>query len=159
MIQIVKPVAGILEFNTGFYLQILDGITEELARQGVVSGSNPVLWIAGHLANSRYALMGSYFNGPDYERADLFARGTTYSPDTNYPDLSVFKDDWSKAGEDLSTALENMDELTALKEIETKFPLKEQNVLNALAFFQMHESYHIGQLGYLRTALGLERVV
>ncbi len=39
------------------------------------------------------------------------------------------------------------------------FPGGDPSVLGALAFLSLHESYHLGQLGYLRRLLGREGVV
>ena len=45
------------------------------------------------------------------------------------------------------------------KEPEGKFPIKQPGVLGALAFLALHDSYHLGQLGYLRKVLGHPGVV
>lgn len=43
-------------------------------------------------------------------------------------------------------------------ELPQPFPIEEQNILGGVSFLAEHESYHIGQMGYLRVQLGYKLI-
>jgi uncharacterized damage-inducible protein DinB len=48
-----------------------------------------------------------------------------------------------------------MNESKLQEKVRFKFPIEDNTKFGALTFMVQHETYHIGQLGILRRALGL----
>ncbi len=156
MENIISSTAEIFSFNTGFFLSNLDGFGEKEARTQINNGVNPVLWIAGHNVYSRYIVNRLAGVNAEYPSEELFKMGAIYNPDAKYPSIETIKEEWSKISESMMETLDNMDETSLLKDCPHKFPVKENTTISGICFMLMHESYHIGQIGYIRKALGLK---
>ena len=134
--------------------RILDGFAGEDWRTGP-EGSNPALWILGHLLTERRHLCRELgMDEPVVERDSVFGRGT--KPEGVPEDVS---------GEDLAAEfqevhgrfvrhLEAMSAEDLEVPIENEYPEMPKTRLGALQFLFLHECYHIGQLGTLRVMLG-----
>ncbi len=154
MNSMIKPLGELFRFNTGFYMDALKDITEKGVHNKVTANSNPMIWIAGHITLSRYTvikLCGESRKSP-YE--ELFIRGSSYQMARKYPSVNELKNEWINTSEIMNTGLMNMDENDLLKDAPFDFPVSENRIINGIAFMFMHESYHIGQLGFIRKALG-----
>lgn len=54
----IAPIAQIFGVSTALYDQALAGLDRKTLLKRPGAASNPLLWIAGHLASSRYGLAG-----------------------------------------------------------------------------------------------------
>ena len=54
--------------------------------------------------------------------------------------------------------LENMTDENAMTEIQNAIPMHEKTIRGGVAFFTWHDSYHVGQIGSIRTNLGLKPI-
>jgi hypothetical protein len=117
--------------------------------------SNHVLWIIGHLATTRGLIVRTLeadHKAPTIDR--LFAGGTPLQEDTAYPSPAVVIDLWRdmalRVDRALRTALASDLERSSPEGV----PTFNGVVSGALAASVFHESYHVGQLGYLTRWLG-----
>ncbi len=146
----LTSVKTILNLNTRLFTNTIEGITEEQCNARMSDHNNPIKWIAAHVVSSRYlflSLLGKPAQSPYQE---LFAKQRPYDPTDVFPSLGDVRKEWAKVSELLKTALASPS-LDALK-MGAPFPLpiEDQTNFGAMAFFAQHESYEIGQLGFLK---------
>jgi uncharacterized damage-inducible protein DinB len=148
-------------FNTNAiaFEKAIEGIPPEqwLARPG--EDSNHLTWIAGHLVVMRALvpkLLGQEWSAP-WEH--VFARGAKLVPPEQYPHPTAIKQAWREVSDKLSATVENVSpELLAKPAPQKDFSL-DGKIGGAIALLSLHETYHVGQLGYLRKWLGHDRAL
>ncbi len=138
--------------NFGAFRAVCRDLSEEEALRRPGGTQSPALWIAGHVAAYRQQLLRKIGGACDVG-IDLLARfGRDTKPDFtgDQPKLAdvtaamsrihaAFVEHLKKAGD-------------AVLAVTTTTPAGA--VLPLISFLHFHESYHLGQLGYLRTWLG-----
>jgi uncharacterized damage-inducible protein DinB len=152
----IAPLAEILTLNQRLFAAALEGVAKADASRRIEGTGNSLLWIAGHVANSRRTLARTAGAKIESYRPDLFGRGALPVAASAYPDLAAIQQAWNEAVEALGVRLEalNAAELRAAPPFNP--PVADKSVLGAMAFLTMHECYHLGQLGYVRRLLGCE---
>lgn len=154
----VVPLHHILQLNTRLFLNCLDEVSDEAARWRPGESSNSLVYVALHLHDARHYL--ARFLG--VTEPDPFAAITSTAEGIQdidiYPSLAEMRTAWME----ISLALEQrfvgltaatLDQPTP--DDAPEFPVNDDSVLGAIAFLLQHESYHIGQLAFLRKLAGL----
>ena len=117
-------------------------------------GSNSIGWVLGHITQSRAGLLSRIGEPVDTGWGDLFKRGAEKRDPSGYPAADEIK----RAGVDVTKRLRGKLETLTEQDLENPFPglerLNVTKVAEALPFFAFHESYHVGQLGYIKKLLG-----
>lgn len=147
------PVAMIFAFNDSFVVQALDGLTQEELWRAPTSHNNPLLWVAGHLVQTRVTVLGLLGEQVDTGWGDLFQRGARIGDVKQYPSGSEIARVMGEISPRLHAALarQSADQLNR----SASLPIPGIKTLgDELAFFALHDSYHIGQLVYIRKGLG-----
>ena len=152
-------VNGIFKTNTDLIKRATDDIRPDdwLLKPG--DGSNHLLWVTGHLIGSRGGAIKTL--GVDWSTpwSALFARGATPAPPEQYPSVDEIRKAWSDVSARLSAALaEAPAEALAKPAPEGKRSL-DGKVGGVVAFLADHETYHVGQICYLRKWLGYGQTV
>lgn len=118
-------------------------------------GSNHLLWIMGHMLVTRAIvprILGQSWSAP-WE--SLFTRGAKpVSPD-RYPSPPELRKAWREVAEKLSASFADAQSETFFKPAKEGSPTLDGTVAGTIGFICLHETYHLGQLGYLRKWLGL----
>lgn len=131
------------------------GITHEesLARSG--SGGNTFNWVLGHIVASRNDILALLGEPPVWSEADAapYVRGSHELASAAARRLEAILADLDRSQERLMARLERVtgEELAATR--------GESTMGKQLAFFQFHETYHVGQTGLLRRLAGKEGVI
>ena len=152
----VAPLFEILRLNTRLYLNVLDGVDDDAAQVRPCASANSLLFIALHVLDGRCfaaRMLGADATHPYQEELDAVQ---SIEEMERFPELDGVRAAWREASEILE---ERLPELTAAELAEkapTEFPVGDGTVLGGAAFLGQHESYHIGQLAYVRRCLGLE---
>jgi uncharacterized damage-inducible protein DinB len=146
-------IAGIFKTNTDLFMRTLKGIPPDrlLAQPG--NDSNHLLWIAGHVVVHRarvLQLLGQEWSAPWEE---LFARGSKLAAAEQYPAIEELVRAWDDVSGRLASSLANAS-AEALGEPVSKGMTLDGKVSGKIAFLSLHETYHVGQMGYLRKWLG-----
>jgi uncharacterized damage-inducible protein DinB len=121
--------------------------------------SNPVLWIVGHMIWSRsrvLAMLGEEWTRP---WLPLFARGATLADDAQYPAPEEMMAAWHDVTAHLTAALDAAPAEALAAPVGEKSPSYDGKVGGMVTFLAFHESYHVGQVAYLRCWLGHDGVV
>jgi uncharacterized damage-inducible protein DinB len=112
-----------------------------------------MLWVAGHLVQTRAMVLGLLGEPVNIGWGDLFERGAKVSDARRYPE----RDEIERVMQDVALRLQTKfasleDEYLAgpaMLELPNATTMADQ-----LAFFALHDSYHAGQMAYIRKSLG-----
>ena len=155
----LSTTTAILATNAAVFDRTVQGISEEKWLAQPSPDSNHLLWIAGHVVVHRakiLKLLGQSWSAP-WE--SLFARGVARSTSEQYPKAEDVLQEWKQMCEDLRAGLANASVEVLTKPASNGGRAFESTVAGTIAFLSFHESYHVGQMGYLRKWLGYGQVV
>ena len=150
----ITPIAYIFAANDGLIRQTLSDLPAEALWQQPGGQGNSIMWIVGHITQTRAGMLSLLGERASTGWGELFRRGAQRQDPSAYPDPQAIK----AAGVELSKQLHT--KLAAITEPELAAPVTTvklpnvNTVVDALAFFAFHEAYHVGQLGYVKKALG-----
>lgn len=142
-------------FNNKFVLNTVKELSPEEWMKRPNDASNHIAWIVGHLIWTRkrvLARLGTEWSAPWLE---LFARGTKVEDQGAYPSSGALMDAWSEVGGLLAGALEHAsEESLAIRVTPPAPPTTDGKVSGLIRFLAWHETYHVGQICYVRGLLG-----
>ena len=146
-------IAGIYKINTDLFRKTIKGIPPErlLARPG--EDSNHLLWIAGHVVVHRAGvlkILGHEWSAP-WEQ--LFVRGAKLTADDQYPGMDELVQSWEDVSSRPESSLGSASPQSLTEPVAKGISL-DGKISGKIAFLALHESYHVGQMGYLRKWLG-----
>lgn len=145
-----------------WFKNALIDFTDEETNKRLNKNMNHVKYIAGHLLNSQYAF--AMIGGVKVERKwdELFAgRGKTKAlDDFPYPSIEEIKKEWEQLYPSVREGLDKLKDDDLNKEIPDS-PLSQSKVFDTTvgdlwAFLNIHQIYHLGQIGILRRGFGKE---
>jgi uncharacterized damage-inducible protein DinB len=151
--------ANIYKRNQEFLAKAIDGLSEEQWQQRPGESSSCALWIVGHIVWARSRAL--QFIGYTWTQPwlNLFARGSKPADADQYPSAAELLDAWEDLCTSLPAALEEVHEDVLSKPVQQPSPSFDGTVGGMISFLAMHESYHVGQVVYLRRLLGHDKVV
>jgi DinB family protein len=155
----LQQISLIYKLNNGVVTRTLDGLSDDEVWQSPPGGGNPIGWILGHLAEYRtslLALLGSPLQTEWQPR--LFGRGAVRGDRRVYPPRASIVSTWN------ATHAAMRDAFAAATAAQLSGPPAIElpgvrTLADQIAFGAFHESYHVGQMGYVRRQLGHSAVV
>jgi len=154
-----RNISGIYKTNTEIVNRAIAGIEPEHWLKQPGDDSNHLLWMLGHVVVHR-GLVLKYL-GVDWDTswAPLFARGAERGDADKYPTTEEMQAAWQQVSATLSAALKEASAEVLNKEA-PKGPLSFDGKLSgSVAFLALHDSYHTGQISFLRKWLGYGQTV
>jgi hypothetical protein len=132
-------------------------VTEAEARRRPDGVRNPMLWLAGHLATYRAAAIDTLGAAPPPRGQSLkcFFGKDVRADEAAWPALASVLEDLGELHTALVARLLTLGEAAFEKTTEVPGGAR----VPAIVFLHFHESYHVGQLGYVRTWLGKSPLV
>jgi hypothetical protein len=137
----------------------LEGVSREDLLRRPHDGSNPLLWIAGHALTSRISLTKICGENIENPWATIFARGASVDANVSYPEASEIIELWDKVTNALMKRLEVLDDEELSSASSFPVPTRDNTKRGAIVFLNYHETYHIGQIAYLRKWLGYSPLI
>ena len=155
----LSTVVPLFRANDSLFHSALDGIAREDLLRRPHDNSNPLIWVAGHAMTSRWSL--TKISGEDMENqwAKMFGRGATVDSKVSYPEASEIVSLWDKVTEKFMSRLEVLEDDELSKPVSFPVPTGDKTRRGAIVFLNYHETYHIGQMAYLRKWLGHSQLV
>jgi uncharacterized damage-inducible protein DinB len=150
----VAPIAFIFQLNDGLIRQTLSDLPAEVLWKRPGGEGNSIMWIVGHVTQTRAGMLSLLGETVSTGWGELFRRGAQRQDPSVYPEPQAIK----AVGIDLTKRVQA--KLASITEEELAAPVTAvklpnvNTVADALAFFAFHEAYHVGQLGYVKKALG-----
>ena len=116
--------------------------------------ANSIHFILGHITGTRYQIAQLLGEHAEFAHEALFDRGVAIKDAAEYPPFSQVKAAWDTISLRMPQVLETATEEQLSGPAPFDPPGMEKNVRGLLSFMAFHESYHIGQISYVRRLLG-----
>ena len=155
----IKPLAFILATNDSLVERSFQGVPDGDLWKRPLPQSNPMLWIFGHMVNTRAQLAKSLGEQIDPGWGDAFSRGAELEDAAGYPSHERIAEAARDVNARLYATLNGLTEADLAKPATRAFTPAVLTIGDQIAFLTMHDTYHVGQLAYVRKALGLPGVV
>jgi uncharacterized damage-inducible protein DinB len=152
-INATGPITVTFSFNEPFVEQALDGLSHEELWRAPTSHNNPILWVAGHVVQTRTTVLQMIGQSVDTGWGTLFDRGAKIGDRSQYPSATEVARVMCEVSPKLRGALAAITEAELMRPASLPIP-GINTLMDELAFFALHESYHVGQLAYIRKSLG-----
>jgi uncharacterized damage-inducible protein DinB len=152
-------IVSIFKANKQLFEKATQGIPPEKWLTRPSNDSNHLLWVAGHIVVHRaiiLKLLGLAWLAP---WAKLFARGAKLLAPEQYPEPGEIQHAWDDVSQKLSASLATVPAEVLAKPAPKESPSFDGTVGGQIAFLCFHETYHVGQMSYLRKWLGYGQVV
>src|SRR6266545_1354400 len=131
-----EPVAFIFKFNNGLISRSMDGLSDQEVWAQLAGVGNPIGWVLGHLTETRGGILRELGVPFDPGWGGKFKRGSMRQEPGAYPSRHEIEAQWQATHH-------------AMRDIPGAVTFGDQ-----LGFYAMHESYHVGQIGFIRKQLG-----
>lgn len=152
-------VAGMFKANTDIINKAIADVSEEHWFKKPGDDSNHLMFVLGHLVVHRGRTLNNL--GIDWNTpwAPLFARGAERVGDAEYPSIDEMRAAWKQVSAELSAVLREPNVEVLAKDAPKGPPSFDGKLTGTIAFFAFHDTYHVGQVSYLRKWLGYGQTV
>ena len=147
-------IAGMFKTNTDIVNGVIQGILPErwFLRPG--DDSNHLMWVTGHLVVSRATVLKSLKAEWAVPWSSLFNRGAKLAADDQYPPVEEIRSAWTDVSAKLLASLAGAPADLLAQPAPKGPPSFDGKVSGLVAFLAFHETYHVGQVCYLKKWLG-----
>jgi hypothetical protein len=121
--------------------------------------ANHMLWLLGHMANTRFGLIVLMGGAEERPWADLFSKGAQPGDESTLPPVSEVRKSWTKAVAALNAHFASLTDEDLNRTCVREFAIEDKTILGAAAFLAGHEMYHLGQMAMLKKWLGHGQLV
>ena len=145
---------GMFKTNSDIFEKATQAVPPEQWYKQPSEDSNHLLWVAGHVVVHRAVgaeLLGAQWSAPWRK---LFSRGAKRVAHDRYPNPEEIRRAWNEVSEKLANTLSNVNEEDLAKPAPEGVPTMDGKVGGFVAFLCLHETFHVGQLTYLKKWLG-----
>jgi len=151
--------AYIYKRNEAMLAKAIDGLSTEQWNSRPQDTSNCALWILGHIVWARSRALKML--GVDWTSPWLtyFERGSKPTDAVNYPPCEEVVAAWKELTEKMPAALEGVKPEAMAEPATQPSPSFDGTIGGMVSFLAMHETYHVGQVVYVRRLLGHDRIV
>jgi uncharacterized damage-inducible protein DinB len=150
----IEPLVTILDLNTDLLLNCLEGLSDTEAQQRLSGGGNSVAFLAAHLTDSRHFLASRLEHPLPNPLARYLADAKSIDEIRSWATLDQVRAAWIAISSHLLTALRSLSPAELARANVHRFPISDTTALGMITFLTQHDSYHIGQVGFLRRQLG-----
>ena len=152
-------VAGMFKFNTDIINKAIADVSPEHWFKKPGDDSNHLMFVLGHLVVHRGHTLKTL--GVDFDNpwAELFARGVERVADAEYPSIDEMRVAWNQVSDKLSATLKQPNADVLAQDAPKGPPSFDGKIAGTVAFFAFHDTYHVGQVSYLRKWLGYGQTV
>jgi uncharacterized protein YndB with AHSA1/START domain/uncharacterized damage-inducible protein DinB len=154
----VGTAAFILSTNDAVADRAFQGVKPEDLWKRPTEQTNSMLWIFAHQAAIRGQLLNALGDAHD-PGLSAFARGAAVQDPSAYPSHERIQEASRQVNVRLFARLAELTDEELARPAQGRVPAMVRTVGDLVAFIALHDSYHVGQLGYVRKALGYTAVV
>ncbi len=141
--------------NASFMKQSLSGLNAEDWCKRPNDHTNNLCWLVGHVAWARTMVLARLGQQWTMPWMPLYARGTKCVETSEAPTPEALMETWNESCCRLNTALESAsDELLDTPAPQPGPPSADGKLSGVINFMALHETYHVGQVAYVRSFLG-----
>jgi len=154
----IAVAAAMYKQNDAMLAKSIAGLTDAEWKTRPNDNSNCVLWVVGHSVWARsmvLSMLGGAWTRPWLGK---FVRGSKPVDASEYPSAEEIVTAWAEVSDSLKAAMESAPLSVLEAPAPEKMPTFDGKMSGLVGFLAYHETYHVGQLAYLRCWLGHERV-
>lgn len=156
----IAPCIQQYALSAHLFEKVLKGLGQKELMRSPGADSNPMIWVAGHVVQSRATLLHMLGVKKETPWGELFSRGASRPEDiTRYPKIEEILSVWNEMAGGLMGRLNALTEQDLEKEAPLELPGPDKTIRNAITFLAFHETFHIGQMAYLSKWLGRGQLV
>ena len=147
-------VSGMFKANTNIVNKSISEFSPEhwFLRPG--EDSNHLMWVVGHLVWSRGNVLKSLNEPWNIPSPSLFERGAGLATQDEYPTIAEIRQAWDEVSSKLSGKLVEVSAEKLSQPAPKGPPSFDGKISGLVAFLAFHETYHVGQISYLKKWLG-----
>ncbi len=150
----LAPLADLYRLNTRLVLNCLDGLSDDDATARVTPATNNIAFLAVHLTDVRFFLAKMLGRELENPLAAAFSEVKSIEEVTSFPAIDELRLLWTDVSKQVMDCLKTAKPELLRSKAPHRFPVSDSSILGTVAFLVQHESYHLGQLAFLRKALG-----
>ena len=150
----LAPLAALYNLNTDLLLNCLDGLSEAEAQRRLEAGGNSVTFLAAHLTDTRHFLVTRLGHPLPNPLARYLADVRSIDEIQELPSLEEIRTAWQAVSAHLQSVLADLSPTELAEGNVHRFPLEDSSRLGMIAFLAQHDSYHLGQVAFIRRQLG-----
>lgn len=154
-----KNISGMFRANTDIISKAIGDVRPEDWFRKPGDDSNHMMWLLGHVIVHRGHVLKTLGAQWDRSWAPLFARGAQRGDDAQYPPVDEIRAAWTEISEQLKTTLREAPEEVLNGPAPEGPPSFDKKLSGTVAFYAFHDTYHTGQLSFLRKWLGYGQTV
>jgi len=145
----------LFDMQSGFFANVLDGISEKDAYNRLNTKANHIAWLAGSLVQQRFEMFNWITGSQEQQKGhELFKDNQGIKDGISYPSPEEYKKDWNMITPKLRDALINNEKAVFDRTVE--IPGMEFTLFEILTFMIYREANCIGQIALWRRLLGYE---
>ena len=154
-----KNITGMFRFNTDIVNRAIADVEPDDWFKKPGDDSNHLTWVLGHLILHRGKTLK--YLGSDYDNtwSELFEPGSEHVADAQYPSIEELRSAWQDISSRLAAALTGAGEGVLTQEAPKGPPSFDGKLTGTVAFFAFHDTYHVGQVSFLRKWLGYGQTI
>jgi hypothetical protein len=153
-----KPIDRLIEqyeFHNMLFENVIEAIKHEDAKMRINGNTNHILWLSGNLASTRYDLAKNLGVNIENTFAKFYENHKSLHEDFEYPELEKLLQNWKIITPILKEKLVSISEEELFDSPTFSTPsILDNSLLSHILFLIDRESYVIGQLAFIRKALG-----
>jgi hypothetical protein len=104
----ISPIRRIFRTNEFFYAKAFDGISEADLLRRVGDEGNPLIWVAGHIPDTRFVVLKALGEAGSSPWGEIFCRGSNIGD--HYPPLAEILSTMTSVSERMNAALVAIDD-------------------------------------------------
>ena len=154
-----KNISGMFRFNTDIISKAIADVQPEDWFRAPGDDSNHLMWLLGHVVVHRGQVLKNL--GVDWNSswASLFAPGSQRVDETQYPTVAEMRAAWDEISQQLKAALRETSPDVLTKPAPNGPPSFDKQLSGTVAFYAFHDTYHTGQVSFLRKWLGYGQTI
>ena len=152
-------IGGMYKTNTDIVGKTISEVSDKHWFDKPGDDSNHLMWVLGHLVWSRWNVLKLLGQEYDIPAAQLFERGASVADQDQYPTVEAIKTAWAGVSAKLAATLADASVETLSKPAPKGPPTFDGKLSGVVAFLAFHETYHVGQVSYLKKWLGYGQTV
>jgi hypothetical protein len=156
--SVVRPIAMIFSLNDDLVFRALDGLSPEELWRAPTARNNAMLWIAGHVVQTRIRLLQMLGEVFETGWGGLFDRGAAVGDTATYPPRTEIERVLREVSPLLQTRLSSLTDEFLAGPPTIQLP-GATTMADQIGFFALHDAYHVGQMSYVRKSLGYPSLV
>jgi uncharacterized damage-inducible protein DinB len=152
-----KLLIEIFQINSNLLNNCFKDVKEEFAQKSI-NNNNNFIQIAIHILDARYYISELLGLKNAFQFREIFSKADKPNNIKLLPSTKEVLSDINNMTDLIISKLLVLEEKNLKKNISYNFTYVESTILGSITFLIQHESYQVGQLGYIRRHLGMDSV-